>query len=44
MNWFGSGTRLPRPLYSTDERNELPADAVAASLGCGNPMAVADLH
>jgi arsenite methyltransferase len=31
-------------LYSTDERSELPADAVAASLGCGNPLAVADLH
>ncbi|MGI8880560.1 MAG: arsenite methyltransferase [Jatrophihabitans sp.] len=31
-------------LYSADEQGELPADAVAASLGCGNPMAVADLH
>jgi SAM-dependent methyltransferase len=31
-------------LYSADERAGLPAAAVAASLGCGNPMAVADLH
>jgi len=26
------------------ERGELPVEAVAASLGCGNPTAVADLH
>lgn len=31
-------------LYSADERGELPAEAVAASLGCGNPMMVAELH
>jgi len=31
-------------LYSADEQSELPAAAVAASLGCGNPMAVADLR
>jgi arsenite methyltransferase len=31
-------------LYSADEQSELPAEAVAASLGCGNPMAVADLR
>ena len=30
-------------LYSADEQAELPAEAVAASLGCGNPMMVADL-
>jgi SAM-dependent methyltransferase len=35
---FGAG------LYSADERSELPAEAIAASLGCGNPLAVADLH
>jgi SAM-dependent methyltransferase len=35
---FGAG------LYSADERDELPAAAVAASLGCGNPLAVADLR
>jgi arsenite methyltransferase len=31
-------------LYSTQEREELPDAAVLASLGCGNPTAVADLH
>src|SRR5664280_2439265 len=31
-------------LYSSDERAELPAEAVLASLGCGNPLAVADLQ
>jgi SAM-dependent methyltransferase len=35
---FGSG------LYSRDEQGELPAEAVAASLGCGNPTAVAELR
>jgi SAM-dependent methyltransferase len=35
---FGPG------LYEADERELLPTDAVAASLGCGNPIAVADLH
>ena len=31
-------------LYSALERAELPDAAVMASLGCGNPTAVADLH
>ncbi|WP_050513847.1 arsenite methyltransferase [Streptomyces griseus] len=31
-------------LYAAAERDALPAEAVAASLGCGNPTAVADLH
>ncbi len=31
-------------LYSASEHGELPAEAVAASLGCGNPLAVADLR
>jgi len=31
-------------LYSALEREELPDAAVLASLGCGNPMMVADLH
>ncbi len=31
-------------LYSAGERGELPVEAVAASLGCGNPMAVAELR
>ena len=35
---FGSG------LYSGSERSELPEAAKLASLGCGNPTAVAELH
>ncbi|MFI6461836.1 arsenite methyltransferase [Streptomyces sp. NPDC050528] len=31
-------------LYTADERGTLPAEAVAASLGCGNPTAVAELR
>ncbi len=31
-------------LYATGERDALPAEAVAASLGCGNPTAVAELR
>jgi arsenite methyltransferase len=31
-------------LYSALDRDELPDAAVLASLGCGNPTAVADLH
>ena len=31
-------------LYSAGEQDELPAEAVAASLGCGNPMLVAELR
>jgi SAM-dependent methyltransferase len=31
-------------LYSDDERGELPDAAALASLGCGNPTAVADLR
>jgi arsenite methyltransferase len=35
---------ITRDLYSTEEVSGLPADAVVASLGCGNPTALADLH
>jgi SAM-dependent methyltransferase len=35
---FGSG------LYAGEDRAALPAEAVAASLGCGNPLAVAEPH
>lgn len=35
---FGSG------LYGMEERDVLPGEAVAASLGCGNPLAVAELR
>jgi arsenite methyltransferase len=31
-------------LYNPGERAQLPAAALAASLGCGNPLAVADLR
>jgi SAM-dependent methyltransferase len=31
-------------LYGSTERDGLPVAAVEASLGCGNPLAVADLH
>jgi arsenite methyltransferase len=35
---FGEG------LYEAEERSSLPEAAARASLGCGNPVAVADLH
>jgi arsenite methyltransferase len=31
-------------LYEAEQRDELPEEAVLASLGCGNPVAVADLR
>lgn len=31
-------------LYEQSETRDLPAEAVAASLGCGNPTALIDLH
>jgi arsenite methyltransferase len=31
-------------LYEAEQRSELPPDAVLASLGCGNPTAVAELR
>ena len=31
-------------LYADDERDELPDTALLASLGCGNPTAMAELH
>ncbi|MGH3495372.1 MAG: arsenite methyltransferase, partial [Sciscionella sp.] len=35
---FGAG------LYDAEQRSEIPVEALLASLGCGNPTAVADLH
>jgi arsenite methyltransferase len=32
------------PLYAAGETDGLPEEAVLASLGCGNPVAVAELH
>jgi arsenite methyltransferase len=40
----GSLDSIGPELYSALERDELPTAAVLASLGCGNPIAVADLH
>ncbi len=38
------GADFGAELYGVEERDELPAQAVAASLGCGNPTAVAELR
>jgi len=38
------GGKFGEALYEADQRGELPDAAVLASLGCGNPTAVADLH
>ena len=35
---------MARGLYAVDETSDLPAEAVLASLGCGNPTALADLR
>jgi arsenite methyltransferase len=40
----GKTTDFAEGLYSAVERAELPDTAALASLGCGNPTAVADLH
>ena len=39
----GCGDPITSNLYSDSETNGLPADAVAASLGCGNPTALIEL-
>lgn len=36
--------RFGAALYSAAEHDELPEQALLASLGCGNPLAVANLH
>ena len=35
---------ITRDLYSSSEASALPEEALRASLGCGNPTALADLH
>jgi SAM-dependent methyltransferase len=40
----GDQAGIGAELYSVLERAELPGAAVLASLGCGNPIAVAELH
>jgi len=37
-------TKFGELLYDAEQRGELPDAAVLASLGCGNPTAVAELH
>ena len=39
-----AGERFGAVLYSQGERDDLPEEAVLASLGCGNPTAVAHLN
>ena len=39
----GCGDPITSNLYSEDEKGALPAKAVSASLGCGNPTALIDL-
>ena len=44
---WGRGARrrlLGSALYDAEQRGELPETAALASLGCGNPTAVADLR
>jgi SAM-dependent methyltransferase len=38
------GVTFVEAFYDAEQRGELPHPAVLASLGCGNPTAVADLH
>jgi arsenite methyltransferase len=40
----GEAGRFGEALYALEQRGELPDTAVLASLGCGNPTAVADLR
>ena len=40
----GCGDPITSNLYSDAERGDLPAEAVAASLGCGNPTALVALE
>jgi hypothetical protein len=37
-------TKFGEGLYAPDDRAGLPETAVAASLGCGNPLAMVELH
>jgi arsenite methyltransferase len=40
----GDGESFGEVLYDAEQRGQLPEAAVLASLGCGNPTAVAELH
>jgi arsenite methyltransferase len=41
---MGGTDPITRDLYGVDQTGDLPADAVAASFGCGNPTALAELR
>jgi arsenite methyltransferase len=41
---YGCGDPITSDLYSDTETAGLPADAIAVSLGCGNPTALIDLQ
>ncbi len=43
-NTASCGDPITTNLYDKDQASAVPADAVLASLGCGNPTALADLH
>src|SRR6266542_5817175 len=40
----GDAATFAEALYDAEQRGALPEAAVLASLGCGNPVAVADLN
>jgi len=40
----GDAPKFGEVLYDAEQHGELPGAAILASLGCGNPTAVADLH
>jgi len=40
----GCSDPITSDLYAVDQTSALPAEAVAASLGCGNPTALIELH
>jgi SAM-dependent methyltransferase len=40
----GASSDFGQSLYTDEQRDELPAEAVLTSLGCGNPTAVAELQ
>jgi len=40
----GNDKKFGEALYDVEQRGELPAAATLASLGCGNPIAVTELH
>ncbi len=41
---IGGTDPITRDLYDADQATGIPADALLASFGCGNPTALADLH